>query len=135
MDNNGNPTNTADPSCAGLAPGFYNPSLNMPHKLPPKDMTSTVTVSKVLTKPTEPLPMGEEMSFDGNSTVIKAKMVRLGACFSSGKRWTRDTGEATSTKCADKKGIVIAMQDCKPADGETPMSCNVVWPRQEEAKK
>ncbi len=134
QDVNGAPTNASEPGCYALTPGFNSPSLNMPRKLPPRDITSVVKVEGVVAKPAGPMPENQEITVEGNTTVIKAKMVRLGACFSSGKRWSANSGQPTSTTCMDKKGGVIALQECKPADGETPMTCSVVFPRQESAK-
>jgi hypothetical protein len=60
--------------------------------------------------------------------MVKAKLPKLGACLSAGKGWSGKTGAATSTTCLDRRGEVVAYQECQPAAGVSPMTCKVVTP-------
>jgi hypothetical protein len=135
VDTNGAPAASTDASCAGYAPGFATPSTNMPPgDRAPHRVTGVVRIDSVVPRPLEVMP-DTEMSTINNVTMVKAKLPRLGACFSAGKQWSSKSGAATSTTCINHKGEVIAYQECKPRSGETPMSCTVVMAADDKAQE
>jgi hypothetical protein len=129
VDASGIPVNSTDPSCGPFAPGFVTPDTNTPAG-EPKTVTAVVRVNSVVERPTAaPFPI--DFNVIGNATMVKAKLPRLNACYSAGKYWSNRSNAATSTTCLDHKGDVIAYQECKPKDGDRPMVCSTVLPKEQ----
>ncbi len=124
-DTSGLPTSsaTAEAGCNQLAPGFVNPSTNMP---PGEHRVVAVTrVEAVVEKPAK-LPFPMDFNVVGKNTMVSAKMPRLNSCFMSGQVLSNRSGAATSTTCLDLKGVVLAYEECTPKSGDMPMACSTV---------
>lgn len=103
-----------DPGCTESAQGFAAPMLGTVVPDSPRAITALVRVDALLKRPPVALPAGNSFTVVGTATLIKVRRADQDACLATGKRISARVNAATSTTCLDRKGDLLAVQECTP---------------------
>lgn len=106
-------TNGTDPNCVEGTPGFASPAMDVPPADAPHVVTAIIRVDTAMPRPPVVLPAGNSFTVLGNATLIKVRRADQDACLNTGKRISARVSAATSTTCLDRKGDLLAVQECK----------------------
>lgn len=116
--------NGTDSNCAEVSPGFALPALDTVATDRPREIIAFVRVDAVVPRPPVALPAGDSFSVVGGATLVRVHRTELGDCLATGKRIRARAGAPTSTTCLDRKGELLAYQEC----GTGAADCLVLTP-------
>ncbi len=108
-----------------MAPVLDNPTVE--HT---RNVVAFVRVDAVIPKPPVAMPEGDSFSVVGTATLVKVRRAELTDCLATGKRISTRANASTSTTCLDRKGELLAYEECKPGSSEC-----IVMTSQETAKQ
>ena len=106
-------SNANDSNCVEAAPGFVSPSLPVTGADSARAVTAFVRVDSVVPRPPVTLPAGDSFSVVGGATLVKVRRAELKDCIATGKRISARANASTSTTCLDRKGELLAYEECK----------------------
>lgn len=122
------PTNVAnanDANCVEAAPGFVSPALDASTAEHPRNVVALVRVDAVVPRPPVAMPDGDSFSVVGSATLVKVRRPELKDCLATGKRISARANASTSTTCLDRKGELLAYEECKSGSAD----CIVMTPQ------
>ncbi len=111
-------SNANDSNCVEPAPGFVNPGLPLTGAEATHAVTAFVRVDSVVPRPPVTLPAGDSFSVVGDATLVKVRRAELKDCIATGKRISARANASTSTTCLDRKGELLAYEECKIGAGD-----------------
>jgi|GEM_PF-4564256 len=120
----------SDAPCTPLGPNFAVPSTNQP-KPSRSQVLAVIRVNTVVPRP-EKFPYPMDFETVGDATMLKTHLPELRACLGVARSWTRRTNASTSATCIDRKGEVLAYQECNPGESPDAPACTVKNPGPED---
>ncbi|MGI4853507.1 MAG: hypothetical protein ACRYF4_05585 [Janthinobacterium lividum] len=117
--------NANDANCVEAAPGFASSPLNTPGDERKMNVVALVRVDSVVPRPPVTMPEGDSFSVIGSATLVKVRRAELKDCLATGKRISARANASTSTTCLDRKGELLAYEECKAGISE----CAVLTPQ------
>lgn len=127
--------NANDANCVEAAPGFASPALTTPGDERKMNVVALVRVDAVIPRPPVTMPEGNSLSVIGGATLVKVRRAELNDCLATGKRIRARANAATSTTCLDRKGELLAYEECKPGTSECVVLTSQDIAKQQETAK